>query len=528
MSIIHLLRMVGWGLAGGLLCGSIVAAVARFAPLLHDRLWSVGLVVAGVVAAAGWSIFRKISLLDAARKMDADGLEERMRTALQYADDRSAVARMQREDALLSGEQYIRELAKRLPLGVERRPLAIVGVLALLLLIQLAWPNPMREKASALQEEKSWLQQIETTAKEQAETWDKSKSASPLAAGMEEALERLAQELHRTASAEDGLDRIEEALERMNEQLEQEMQRGQSFEKKLDDAGNVPELKQLRDLLESGRPEGIGEAIKELQRTANQADDAGQKRIAAGLDQLAAADLGRDAQESLRQAADELRGEDGALRDAALQRLQSGLEAAAQARADALRSLAAAQQAAGSLAQAALPMAEQLAAQGAAPSGAWAAGGLAQSLAAAGSGGGSSGAGAGSSGSAGAGAGSSSSDGAGAGSGGAGAGSSGGGAGAGSGGSAGGVGNGSRSLVTTPRDVVGSGNEQGDTGPVTGGNGEVQQTGLAQAAEGTLRSYEDVYGEYADEANRSLGRNELPQSVQNLVKDYFLDIQPNR
>jgi hypothetical protein len=46
--------------------------------------------------------------------------------------------------------------------------------------------------------------------------------------------------------------------------------------------------------------------------------------------------------------------------------------------------------------------------------------------------------------------------------------------------------------------------------------------------DGASRPYEDVYSQYEAEATRSLDRSQLPQTMQQLVRDYFTEIQPNR
>ncbi|RIE04853.1 hypothetical protein [Cohnella faecalis] len=90
----------------------------------------------------------------------------------------------------------------------------------------------------------------------------------------------------------------------------------------------------------------------------------------------------------------------------------------------------------------------------------------------------------------------------------------------------GGTGNGGRNLVTTPRSLQGSGNVQKDGGPSSGG--QATEGGQSPMLDGGSQSYEDVYSTYASEARQSLNRNQLPQSMQQKVRDYFDEIQPNR
>jgi hypothetical protein len=103
-----------------------------------------------------------------------------------------------------------------------------------------------------------------------------------------------------------------------------------------------------------------------------------------------------------------------------------------------------------------------------------------------------------------------------------------GGSGSGSGGSAGGTGDGSRALVSTPRTIEGSGDMYSDPGPIDGSGEGTGMSEPAAATAGISRNYEEVYFEYAQEAVDSLDRSSLPQNMKNLVRDYFLEIQPDR
>ncbi|MBN2983828.1 MULTISPECIES: hypothetical protein [Cohnella] len=100
------------------------------------------------------------------------------------------------------------------------------------------------------------------------------------------------------------------------------------------------------------------------------------------------------------------------------------------------------------------------------------------------------------------------------------------GAGSGSGGLQGGTGSGGRSLVTTPRAMEGSGNAATDGGPSSGGR--VTEGDTSPMLDGGAQSYEEVYSSYATDARRALNRSQLPESMQQRVRDYFEEIQPNR
>ncbi|MCL6456767.1 MAG: hypothetical protein K6T85_02055 [Gorillibacterium sp.] len=80
--------------------------------------------------------------------------------------------------------------------------------------------------------------------------------------------------------------------------------------------------------------------------------------------------------------------------------------------------------------------------------------------------------------------------------------------------------------MTTPRSLAGAGNVQKDGGPASSSGGETQKGGSAPAIDGATRPYEEVYRDYETAAKSSLERNPLPQNLQNLVRDYFTEINP--
>lgn len=79
--------------------------------------------------------------------------------------------------------------------------------------------------------------------------------------------------------------------------------------------------------------------------------------------------------------------------------------------------------------------------------------------------------------------------------------------------------------MTTPRNLQGEGRVETDGGPSTGGT--TQTGGKSPIIDGTTRPYEEVYSDYAAEAQKSLGRSQLPTSMQEKVKQYFDQIQPD-
>lgn len=101
------------------------------------------------------------------------------------------------------------------------------------------------------------------------------------------------------------------------------------------------------------------------------------------------------------------------------------------------------------------------------------------------------------------------------------------GTGTGTGGGAG-LGTGSRQLLTIPEKQTGNTNLETDTGSLSGGSPAQQYQGNGPVLPGQLRPYQEVYGNYLDAYRNSQERVKLPADLEEIVKNYFLSLDPNR
>ncbi|GGA61991.1 hypothetical protein [Ornithinibacillus halotolerans] len=108
---------------------------------------------------------------------------------------------------------------------------------------------------------------------------------------------------------------------------------------------------------------------------------------------------------------------------------------------------------------------------------------------------------------------------------GSGSGSGNGGTGNGSGGSGAGFGQGSREL-TIPEIIDGQESIEEDFGEMGEGDSEFQLSPDGLVLKGTVRSYEDVYGDYEKSYRNSVDRLELPSYLEDVIRDYFSDLAP--
>ena len=95
-------------------------------------------------------------------------------------------------------------------------------------------------------------------------------------------------------------------------------------------------------------------------------------------------------------------------------------------------------------------------------------------------------------------------------------------------GSGAGTGQGSREMLTIPDQLAGKENLESDHGTIGEGQSGQQLDGLGPILKGTIRPYSEVYGEYEESYRQSTDRYKLPVDLEEIVKNYFTNIDPNK
>lgn len=538
------------GLAAGLAAAVILLGVAHLVPIPYSMIWALACALSGTVLGAAAAFLKPVRAEAAARAMDAaDPAEERrdlMMTALEFQQQESVAAKWQRAQAEAYGREFAAKRKERLPFAWKFGRVATASsTLAVICAVLLLLPNPMDRELRQRAEQQAMIdveqQKAEALAKELSEAPIEPEARAPLA----ETATDLAKELGDSHRAEEALDKMEKAMKKLGSQSDEAAQQ----QKELQDWGSRLAAQQALQEAAKSTPMDASERAEALKNAMSKMSEQQKKELANALKSLAeqAPQSGKETaalQEAIKKAAEELAAS-GQLTDEQLQELAEKLAAAAAESGSLGEQSELAAAAAAQLAQSGMNIAGELAAAGVSVSDVWGSGGTAEALADAGSanGEGSSGEGGsgegssgeeGESGSSGNGEGAgsqgtASGQGSGQGQGngqgsGSGSGSGSGGNGNGQGGSGAGWGNGGRELVTTPRDLQGQGNIQSDNGPSSGG--DKQTGGVSPTVDGVSRPYEEVYSEYSERAKDSIGRSDLPQSVQGLVESYFTEIRP--
>ncbi len=90
-----------------------------------------------------------------------------------------------------------------------------------------------------------------------------------------------------------------------------------------------------------------------------------------------------------------------------------------------------------------------------------------------------------------------------------------------------GLGQGSRELLTIPEKTAGKENREIDGGQLGEGTAVEQSEGSGPILKGTIRPYEEVFGEYEKSYRESSDRYQLPENLEKIVQSYFTTIDPN-
>ena len=293
-----------WGLGAGLGIAVGMMAAARFVPWPDVLMWGAFATVAATTTGLVYSLLRKPSLEAAARQADRLlGFSDRLGTAWEFRNSHSTFAVLQRQNALdLARGRDPAETVSIRPGRSHFLPI-LVGLVLIGLLLTL--PNPMslviQQREQFQQQLAEAIEEIQETQEEVAQP-DSSLSAEERA-NLEEALEKLKETLREAETAPEALAALSEAEEKVN-QLREPIA-GQ--DKDLRDIGASltasPATQALGQALQSMDEAALVNAMEALAEQINSMSEGELQDLAAALQQAANAATGNEALAgSLRQA----------------------------------------------------------------------------------------------------------------------------------------------------------------------------------------------------------------------------------
>ncbi|KKX57085.1 hypothetical protein X546_00735 [Brevibacillus borstelensis cifa_chp40] len=563
-----------WGLGGSF----VLLLLARLFPIPFYKWLVLAAALAGVAAGMVRLWRARPTERDCARLADSLGLAERVATALEYRENSSPFAAAQREDAVNRLRQSLPHILESIEVWpiIRKQAYAAGGALAVCLLL-LLWPNAQDERLAQMAQQKQAQAAAEESLKKLQE---EAKAQEGLSDAQKKQLEEMIEQAKKAvAEAKSPAERLNamKAAEKQLDKWKQSQERKMAGLQKLQETiGGQPGLQKVGAAMNSGDRQAMVDALKESAKAVEALKAEEQKALAEALGK-AAEQLAKEGQaagdEEAAKAAEQLQEAAKQLAQGNVQQafapLETGLAQAMQQMAEARTAALLAAQSMAAMQQSQMMLAGAgSTANGSAQAGAGVAGGAAGSPGGAvpvsasagnaqtGTGAGSQAAaggtaagGAGSDGSgnangqgsqngngsgngngAGNGNGSGNGNGNGNGNGSGNGNDSGNGSGSGSGsgkGAGAGLGQGSHELVTVPSARIG-GEGPVDTvgGPLGEGASQSRQTGATQVSSGGALPYEEVYGQYAEFARESLEKSSIPSDYQDVVKEYFSNIEP--
>ncbi|WP_047985245.1 hypothetical protein [Ornithinibacillus californiensis] len=506
----HVTKQIYNGMLGLGLFTLLLIIAARIVVITHlvDKIIIFSLIIAiGVIVL---SIVKGPSKVSAADYYDLFVTEDRIKTSLHYIDDTSMMSQLQRRDTISKMTEALPALqAKKIKI-IHGMPLVLLGLFLFLSITLYYLPNETMKLAVEKEKEEKIVEETKDDIEELAK---------------DDQTEKLKEFEETTKELKESKELLEELLKE-EAKLEQEKQIAEDNEKKLKEiAQETKALEKLSEALESLDASKLDEAIKDLLEQKLSSLTAEEKKA---LEDLIASVL-NDSSAKLDELTDEQLDE---LVAALEEELNTLMESAISfnnllALQEQIQDIASSLQQ--NMSNIGLSDSNQLAfgnqnqsgqqsqngnqsnsGQNGAPN----EGGQNPSEGNGDGNGGSDGSGNGSGDGSGTGNGSGSGTGSGSGSGG-----------TGSGGAGAGFGQGSREL-TIPEKIEGNDMIEEDFGEFAEGSSEFQTTPEGLVIKGSVRSYEEVYGDYASSYRNSVERLELPAYLEDVVKDYFSDLDP--
>lgn len=264
----------------------VLAFLARFFPIYNP--YGKGTVLIAIISAAGFviSLFMPPKNESAALLLDRKGLAERTITAYELIDDDSDMALMQKRDTMKHLKSI--NIKKEIKIVLPKKILAFCFLLTILILLSAFIPNPMEEKAIELNNVKK---KIESQEKEVEKIIKKVESNNKISMEQKkEALEKLSELKKEIGQAKD-LNQAQKAIQRTENKIDMMKQKynDKDMEKMIDVFSKNQATKNLADALENGDSDKIKKDILDTAKALQNLDSDDIKKLSESFGELSKA-----------------------------------------------------------------------------------------------------------------------------------------------------------------------------------------------------------------------------------------------
>ncbi len=158
-------------LSAALALGLLLAVLSRFVPIHSVYSKSLYMIIPALCLGSIYAFLRLPDRKKAALAADSKGLQERTITALELIGEDGGMAALQKQDALTHIRTF--DLKKSVPIIVNHKYIAVVLILTAALALSAFLPNSMKEKAEDIHKQKIKITEIKKKIDKAADKIDK-------------------------------------------------------------------------------------------------------------------------------------------------------------------------------------------------------------------------------------------------------------------------------------------------------------------------------------------------------------------
>lgn len=286
--------------------GILLSIISFFIPIYGVYTKTAFLTVFSVILGTALAIIRRPMLSYAAMKADSLGLHERAITALELSGNESALSLLQKQDAIgyLEGFQY----KKKIPLLPDKKYFIICFLLITALISTGFVKNPMNQRALKLQE-------LRTLKREQLQDIDKLiekiKESNKLTMEHKKELEAKLVQIKQEAKTAKDMEELQKSLERNQKKMELLSNKYEENKKDFDRVINTllknKSTKAIGELMKNKDSKAVKNAVKDLTNKLNNLNGEEKQKLSESLSKLAdEIKSNKELKEALKKASDKL------------------------------------------------------------------------------------------------------------------------------------------------------------------------------------------------------------------------------
>jgi uncharacterized coiled-coil DUF342 family protein len=251
------------GAAAALGCSLLAVLLSRFIPIYAVYGKAALCVLAVALMAIVYAAFKTPGNRQVALKVDRLGLQERTLTAVELIGKENTFATLEKQDAL----KYLKALnfKKALPIRANRKYLALCTILVTVLTVSAFIPNPMADKA---REHNQLNKEIAKQQKKITEIEKKVVKNAKLTAEQKKEAEAKLQELKKELKAAQSKKDIEKALQKAQKKLEYLSDKytdsKENLEKLMNTLAKNQGTKQLADMIKNSSEKELKDNLKKF------------------------------------------------------------------------------------------------------------------------------------------------------------------------------------------------------------------------------------------------------------------------